>query len=36
MCLTVGEEVVDDHTTNREQENQQGPEDLVGDRAVGW
>lgn len=34
VSFAVGEEPVDDDATNREQEHQQRPEDLVEDRAV--
>mgnify|MGYP004506558163 CR=1 FL=1 len=32
--LAVGEEVVDDHADDREEEDNEGPNDLAGDRAV--
>lgn len=35
MGLAVGEEVVDDHADDREEEDNKSPEDLVGDWAVG-
>lgn len=36
MSSAVGEEVVDDHSTNWKQEDQERPEDLVRDWAIGW
>lgn len=35
MGLAVGEEVVDEHANDGEDEDDEGPEDLVGHRAVG-
>ncbi|OIC48785.1 hypothetical protein A7L03_18955 [Acinetobacter baumannii] len=35
MSLAVGEEVVDDHSDDGEEEDDKGPEDLVGDGTVG-
>jgi hypothetical protein len=35
VLLAVGEEVVDEHADNREEEDKQAPEDLVWYRAVG-
>lgn len=32
--IAVGEEVVDDHADYWEEEHNEGPDDLVGDRAV--
>jgi hypothetical protein len=34
VSLAVGEDVVDDHADNREEEDDKGPENLVGDGAV--
>ncbi len=34
MGLSVREEVVDDHANNREEEDNEGPDDFSGDRAV--
>jgi hypothetical protein len=34
VSLAVGENVVDDHSDNGEEEDNKSPEDLVGDRAV--
>lgn len=35
VSLAIGEEVVDDHSDNREEEDNQSPNDLVGYGAVG-
>ena len=35
MGLAVGEEVVDDHADDGEEENDESPEDFVGYRALG-
>lgn len=32
--LAVGEEVVDNHANDREEEDDEGPDDLAGNRAV--
>lgn len=34
MGLAVGEEVVNDHADNGEEEDDKSPDDLIGDRAV--
>jgi hypothetical protein len=34
VCLAVREEVVDNHADNREEENNEGPDDLARDGAV--
>lgn len=34
MAGTVGEEPVDDDTADREEENEETPEELVGDRTA--
>ena len=34
MGLTVGEEVVNDHADDGEEEDNKGPDDLAGDGAV--
>ena len=34
MGLAVGEEIVDDHADDGEEEDYEGPNDLAGDRAV--
>ena len=35
MGLAVGEQVVDDHADDGEEEDDEGPDDLAGDGAVG-
>ncbi len=35
MGLAVGEEVIDDHADDREEEDNESPDDLVGNGAVG-
>lgn len=34
MSLAVAQEVVDDHANNWEEENNESPNDFIGDRAV--
>lgn len=34
MSLAVAEEIIDDHADDGEQEDNEGPDDLVGDGAV--